>query len=155
MVNGSVSSGRHVSDGTSDLPVLPDGSLRCVLRTLRHVPHLSTPKTVGDNLIWSYATMNRLLPRLEDLSLLSTAIEETNLMLPETLQAPDIRHLALHGIGLSSSSPLLPSAIALSSLPDTYWSILFFFLPGTWWRSSKDFPILKNCRSGSPSQYLF
>ena len=39
--------------------------------------------------------MSKLFPKLEDLSLLSTTIEETNLMLPETLQAPDLRRLSL------------------------------------------------------------
>ena len=63
--------------------------------------------------------MNRLYPRLEYLSLWSYTdedIEETNPMLPETLQAPDLRHLALHGIGLPKGLPLLSSTIILSSL---------------------------------------
>ena len=75
--------------------------------------------------------MNRLFPRLEDLSLLSTTIEETSLMLPKTLQAPDLRqrHLALHGIGLSTGSPLLSSAIALSSLSLTQIGASCYFSP--------------------------
>ena len=60
--------------------------------------------------------MNSLYPRLEYLSLSSTTIEGTNPMLPETFQAPDLRHLALHGIGLPKGLPLLSSTIILSSL---------------------------------------
>ena len=63
--------------------------------------------------------MNQVFPRLGDLSLLSTSTEE-NLVLPETFQAPDLRRLALHGIGLSTRSTLLPSAIALSTLSLTH-----------------------------------
>ena len=64
--------------------------------------------------------MNKLFPRLEDLSLFSTTIEEAYLMLPETLQAPNLRHLALHGIALPIGLPLLSSAIALSTLSLTH-----------------------------------
>ena len=60
--------------------------------------------------------MNGLYPRLEYLSLSSRTIEATNPMLPKTLQAPDLRHLALHGIGLPKGLPLLSSTIILSSL---------------------------------------
>ena len=59
--------------------------------------------------------MNRPFPRLEDLSLLSTAPEEMSLVLPETLQAPFLRRLSLHGVGLPKGSSLL-SSIALSTL---------------------------------------
>ena len=60
--------------------------------------------------------MDRPYPRLEYLSLLSSAKDSTNPMLPETLQAPDLRHLTLHGIGLPKGLPLLSSTIVLSSL---------------------------------------
>ena len=67
--------------------------------------------------IW-LESMNRLYPRLECLclSLWPTAIDVTNPMLPETLQAPDLRYLELDGVGLPKGLPLLSSAIALSSL---------------------------------------
>ena len=74
--------------------------------------------------------MNKLSPRLRDLSLLSTTIEETNLMLPETLQAPDLRRLSLHGIGLPTGLPLLSSAIALSTLSLTHLGASSYFPPG-------------------------
>ena len=64
-----------------------------------------------------YKSMNQLFSTLENLSLLSTT-DEMSLVLPETFQAPDLRHLSLHGIGLSL--PLLPSAIDLSTLSLTH-----------------------------------
>ena len=74
--------------------------------------------------------MNKLFPRLEDLSLLSTTVEETNLMLPETLQAPDLRRLTLHGIGLSTGLQWLFSTIALSTLSLTHIGTSCYFPPG-------------------------
>jgi hypothetical protein len=59
--------------------------------------------------------MNKPFPRLEDLSLVSTAPEEMSLVLPETIQAPFLRRLSLHGVGLPKGSSLL-SSIALSTL---------------------------------------
>ena len=64
--------------------------------------------------------MNNLFPRLEDLSLLSTNIGEMDLMLLEKLQAPYLRRLALHGIGLPKGLPLLSSATTLSTLSLTH-----------------------------------
>ena len=74
--------------------------------------------------------MNNLFPRLKDLILLSTDIEEMSLMLPETLQAPDLRRLLLHGIGLPKGWPLLSSAIALSTLSLTNIGASCYFSPG-------------------------
>ena len=74
--------------------------------------------------------MNKLFPRLEDLSLLSTTVEETNLMLPGTFQAPDLRRLLLHGISLPKRSLLLSSAIALSTLSITHIGASFYIPPG-------------------------
>jgi hypothetical protein len=74
--------------------------------------------------------MSRLFPRLEDLSLMSTTIEDMNLMLPETLRAPHLRHLALHSIGLPKGLPLLSSAIALSTLSMTHIGASCYFPPG-------------------------
>jgi hypothetical protein len=74
--------------------------------------------------------MNKLFPRLEDLSLLSTTTEEMELILPETLQAPNLRRLALHGIGLPKGLPLLSSAIALSTLSLTDVGASCYFPPG-------------------------
>ena len=61
-----------------------------------------------------FCKMNQPFPGLEELSLSSTTSTETSLVIPETLRAPDLRHLALDGIGLPRT--LLSSAIALSTL---------------------------------------
>ena len=74
--------------------------------------------------------MNNLFPRLGDLSLLSTDFEEMSLMLPETFQAPDLRRLSLHGIGLPKGLPILSSAIALSTLSLTNIGAPCYFPPG-------------------------
>jgi hypothetical protein len=74
--------------------------------------------------------MNKLFPRLEDLSLLSTTTEEVKLILPEMLQAPNLRRLALHGVGLPKGLPLLSSAIALSTLSLTDVGASCYFPPG-------------------------
>jgi hypothetical protein len=74
--------------------------------------------------------MNKVFPRLEDLSLTSTDFEGTNLMLPETLQAPDLRRLTLHGVSLPTRLPLLSSAITLSILSLTDIRASGYFPPG-------------------------
>jgi F-box-like len=73
--------------------------------------------------------INKPFPRLKDLSLLSTTVEETNLMLPETFQAPDLRRLTLHGIGLSTGLQWLSSTIALSTLSLTHIGASCYFPP--------------------------
>ena len=74
--------------------------------------------------------MNKSFPRLEYLSLLSTTTEDTSLVLPEKFQAPDLRYLALHGIGLPTGLPLLSSVIALSTLSLTHIGTSCYFPPG-------------------------
>jgi hypothetical protein len=74
--------------------------------------------------------MNKLFPRLGDLSLSSTTTEEMDLMLPETLQAPDLRRLELHGIGLPKGLSLLSFTIALSTLSLTHIGASYYFSPG-------------------------
>ena len=74
--------------------------------------------------------MNKHFPRLGDLSLSSTTIEERNPMLPEPLQAPSLRRLALHGISLPTGLPLLSSAIFLSTLTLTRIGASCYFPPG-------------------------
>ena len=73
--------------------------------------------------------MNKLFPRLGDLSLLSTTTE-TNLVLPELLQAPNLSRLSLHGIGLPKKFPLLSSTTALSTLSLTHILESSYFSPG-------------------------
>ena len=74
--------------------------------------------------------MSQLFPRLTDLCLLSTTTAEMDLVLPETFQAPDLRRLTLHGIGLPKGLPLLPSAITLSTLSLTHIGASSYFSPG-------------------------
>ena len=64
--------------------------------------------------------MNKLFPRLVDFSLLCTTADDLSLVLPENFQAPGLRRLALHGIGLPKKFPLLSSTIALSILSLTH-----------------------------------
>ena len=61
---------------------------------------------------------------------MSTSTEETNLVLPETFQAPDLRHLSLQGVGLPRGLPLLFSATALSTLFLTDIQAFCYFPPG-------------------------
>ena len=80
--------------------------------------------------------INKPFPRLESLSLLSTfnsnsrTVEEMDMMLPETFQAPGLRRLSLHGIGLPKGLPLLSSAIVLSTLSLTHIGVSTYFPPG-------------------------
>ena len=92
--------------------------------------------------------MNKLFPRLEDLSLLSTAAEETNLILPETFQAPDLRRLSLHGISLPKRSSLLSSTIALSTLSLTHIGASFYIPPGHLVTQLQGLPLLEELSIG-------
>jgi hypothetical protein len=76
--------------------------------------------------------MNKPFPILRHLSLLSTSLTtaEMSPVLPETLQAPDLRHLSLHGIGLPTELSLLSSTIALSTLSLTHIQGSCYFPPG-------------------------
>ena len=74
--------------------------------------------------------MNNPFPRLGDLSLSSTTTEELSPVLPETLRAPFLRSLALHGIGLPKGLSLLSSMISLSTLTLTHIPDSFYFSPG-------------------------
>ena len=92
--------------------------------------------------------MNNPFPRLRDLSLLSTDIEEIRLMLPETFQAPDLRRLSLQGIGLPKGLPLLSSAIALSILSLTHIGVSCYFPPGHLVTQLQDLPHLEELSIG-------
>ena len=76
--------------------------------------------------------MNKPFPILRDLSLFCMSLTTTEMspVLPETLQAPDLRHLSLHGIGLPKDLSLLSSTIALSRLSLTHIQESFYFPPG-------------------------
>ena len=92
--------------------------------------------------------MNNLFPRLTDLSLLSTDIGKMDLMLPETLQAPDLRRLALYGIGLPKGLPLLSSTTTLSTLSLTHIGASCYFPPGHLVTQLQDLPHLEELSIG-------
>ena len=92
--------------------------------------------------------MNKLFPRLEDLTLTSTSIEELSLMLPEALQAPDLHRLSLHGIGLPKGSPLLSSAVSLSTLSLTHIGASNYFTPVYLVTQLRDLPLLEDLSIG-------
>ena len=73
--------------------------------------------------------MNKPFPRLGVLSLLSTTTEEMSPVLPETLRAPFLYRLSLHGIGLPRRLLLLSSMIALSTLSLTHIPDACYFPP--------------------------
>ena len=73
--------------------------------------------------------MNQVFPKLRDLSLWSTTTEEMALVLPETFQAPDLRRLSLHGVGLPKGLSFLSSTIALSTLTLTHIRHSCYFPP--------------------------
>ena len=81
-----------------------------VRRVVLHAPSSSLNIWLG--------LMNKPFPKLGQLSLLSTGTtkEDMTPMLPETLQAPGLRRLSLHGIGLPKGLLLLSSTISLSTL---------------------------------------
>ena len=94
--------------------------------------------------------MNQLFPRLVELFLLSTTTETDKMspVLPETFQAPNLRHLSLHGIGLPTGLPLLSSAIALSTLSLTYIRPSCYFPPGHLVTQLKGLPHLEELSIG-------
>jgi len=73
--------------------------------------------------------MNGHFPILENLSLLSTTEEEANIVLPGTFRAPNLRHLALHGVGLASGLSLFTSITALVTLTLTHIPAPYSFPP--------------------------
>ncbi|KAI9456029.1 hypothetical protein BJY52DRAFT_1384085 [Lactarius psammicola] len=73
-----------------------------------HIPPSSLRK--------SLVLLDEPFPRLERLSLSSTADEATNLIIPKTFRAPNLRYLKLLGINLSNELPLLSSTVSLVTL---------------------------------------
>jgi hypothetical protein len=98
-----------------------DGFVR---RVVLHAPSSSLN-------IW-LELMNKPFPKLGQLSLLSTGTttEDMTPVIPKTLQAPGLRRLSLHGIGLPKGLPLLSSTIALSTLFLTGIRASCYFSPG-------------------------
>jgi hypothetical protein len=92
--------------------------------------------------------MNKPFPRLADLSLLSTTTEEMGLVLPETLQAPDLRRLSLHGIGLPKGLSLLSSMISLSTFSFTQIQNFCYFSRGNLFTQLQGLPHLEELSIG-------
>ena len=92
--------------------------------------------------------MNKVFPRLEVLSLLSTTIGETNLMLPGTLQAPGLRSLVLHGVGLPRGLTFLSSSITLSTISLTHIGASCYFHPGQLLTQLQSLPHLEELSIG-------
>jgi hypothetical protein len=92
--------------------------------------------------------MKKHFPRLRDLSLFSTTIEEMNLTLPETLQVPDLRRLSLHGVGLPKGLSLLSSVTALSTLSLTQIRGSCCFSPRSLVTQLQDLPHLEELSIG-------
>ena len=116
-------------DRTRTMAQKDEDNIHLGLQQHGHVRRVAI-RAPSPNLRMWLGQMNQLFPRLGDLSLLSSTMEEIILMLPETLQAPDLRHLSLHGIGLPKGLPLLSSMIALSTLSLTHIRESSFFPPG-------------------------
>ena len=95
-----------------------------------------------------FEPMKKQFPRLEDLSLLSTTTDETSLVLPETFQAPDLRRLSLHGIGLPKGLLLLSSAITLSTLSLTHIQDSSYLFPEYLVTQLQDLPNLEELSIG-------
>ncbi|KAI9438952.1 hypothetical protein H4582DRAFT_2098213, partial [Lactarius indigo] len=66
---------------------------------------------------------------LEHLALSSTNKEDTNLVLPKTFLAPNLRHLTLHDISLPKRLRLLTSTVSLVTLVITNIPASGYFLP--------------------------
>ena len=92
--------------------------------------------------------MNKHFPRLRGLSLFSTTTEETSLVLPELLQAPDLHHLSLHGVGLPKGLSLLSSMIGLSTLSLTHIRGSCYFPPGHLVTQLRGLPYLEELSIG-------
>jgi len=71
-----------------------------------------------------------LYPILEHLSLSSTTEEEANIVIPSTFRAPNLRHIALHGMGLPSGWSSFPSTATLVTLTLTRIPASYYFHPG-------------------------
>ncbi|KAH9172528.1 hypothetical protein EDB89DRAFT_889066 [Lactarius sanguifluus] len=100
----------------------------CALRLRDRVHHivLHLPSSI---LHKSLALMEEPFSMLEHLSLWSATKEDTNLVLPKTFLAPNLRHLTLFGINLPKRLRLLTSTVSLVTLVFTNIRASGYFLP--------------------------
>ena len=116
------------SDGTRTMAIQDEENIHLGLQQYGRVRRIVLQAPSSSLRMW-LEPMNNHYPKLGALSLLSTTTEEVSLVLPETLQAPDLRRLALHGVGLSKRLSLLSSAIALSTLSISHIAASCYFTP--------------------------
>ena len=76
------------------------------------------------------ASMGNIYPILEYLSLSPTTEENTSLVLPSTFRAPNLRYLALQGVGFPTGLPLFTFFTTLVTLTLTRITAPFYFHPG-------------------------
>ena len=117
----------NYSDGTRTMARKDENNIRLGLQQHGRVRGVVFRASSLSLRIW-LQPMNQLFPKLRDLFLKSTTTEEMDVVLPEALQAPDLRHLSLHGITLPT--PLLSSTISLSTLSLTHIGAFCYFPPG-------------------------
>ena len=117
------------SDRTGTVARTDEDNIRLGLQRHGHVCRVALRAPSSSLHMW-LESMDKPFPRLKDLSLLSTTTDEMDLMLLETLHTPDLRRLALHGIGLPTGLPLLSSTIVLSTLSLTHIGASCYFPPG-------------------------
>jgi F-box-like len=118
-----------VETGTVAVARKDEHNIHLALRQHYRVRRVALQGSSSDMRMW-LEPMNKLFPRLGDLSLLSTTIEEMDLVLPETFQAPDLCRLSLHGIGLPRGLSFLSCVMALSTLSLTNIGASCYFSPG-------------------------
>ena len=117
------------SDRTRSTAQKDEDNVRFGLQRHGHVRRVVLRAPSSSLRMW-LGQMNQHFPRLRDLSLFSSTTEEMSLALPEALQAPDLRRLSLHGVGLPKGLSLLSSTIALSTLTLTNMRHSCYFPPG-------------------------
>ena len=139
------------SDRTWTITQRDEDNIRFGLLQHRRVRRVALSAPTSSLRFW-LEPMNNLFPRLTDLSLLSTTTEEMGLVLPETFQAPDLRCLALQGIGLLKGFPSLSSMITLSTLSLTHIGSYSHSSPGHLVTLLQGLPHLEELSIGFASQ---
>ena len=115
------------SDRTRTITRNDEGNLRLGLQQRGRVRLVALRARSSTLRMW-LKPMNDLFPRLRDLSLWSTTTKRI-LVAPELLQAPNLRHLSLHGVGLPKGLSSLSSMTALSTLSLTHIHEHWYFPP--------------------------
>ena len=111
----------HYSDRTRTITRKDEGNIYLGLQQHDRVRRVVLQAPSSKLRMW-LKPMNKLFPRLGDLSLLSTTTEseEMSQAFPELLRAPKLHRLSLHGISLPKGLSLISSTAALSTLSLTH-----------------------------------